>query len=139
MCRVFPSVTDEGHYTLKVSLKCCDICPDTWEEAAKTHTNQWCLINTGVTAYNSMVSEASQECQQQKSRGRNVSMSDLLQVLCPHHNRVFIAQVELISNLQTTASMPAINLLWSSLTSNEENSTTGHMPCQIQSGPPYRT
>ena len=54
-------------YTLKVSLKCCGISPDTWQEAAQAGTTWHGLIDTRTTAYEEhKVNEAIQKCLQKK-------------------------------------------------------------------------
>ena len=77
--------------TPKVSLKCCDISPDTWKEAAQVCDTWHSLINTGVGLYEvCRANEAIQRCMQPNRRARNTFMSNLPQTIqCPQCNSVW--------------------------------------------------
>ena len=59
---------------LKVFLKSCGICLDSWEEASQVHGTWHSLINTGVTTYEEgRVNKAIQKHQQLKNTASNTS------------------------------------------------------------------
>ena len=76
--------------TLKASLRCYGIIPDSLEEAAQVCATGYRLPNTGVIAYEEhRADEAIQKCQQLKSRPSNNSMPNPLQAIqCLQCNRV---------------------------------------------------
>lgn len=90
-------------HTLKASLKCCDISPDTWEDVALDRSTWRSLIKSGTAAYESeRISVAKQKRLQRKSQAVDApppgppAGND-----CPHCNRSCRARIGLLSHLRT--------------------------------------
>ena len=89
--------------TLKASLKCCGINPDTWEITAQDRSAWRTVAMSGVSGY-----EASRVDKQRQKRQRRKGTSTTTHqpappptFACPHCTRLFRAKIGLISHLRT--------------------------------------
>ena len=89
--------------TLKASLKCCGINPDSWEEAAQDRPSWRQRINSGTKTFEEhRVTEAMRKRQLRKTRACELSQaSQPPSFTCPHCPRLFKAKIGLISHLRT--------------------------------------
>ena len=89
--------------TLKASLKCCGISPDTWEESAEDRTAWRTMVRAGVSGYESRrVDKQKQKRKCRKDRASIITEpSPLPAFACPHCTRLFRAKIGLFSHLRT--------------------------------------
>ena len=93
--------------TLKASLKCCGINPDTWETTAQDRSAWRAAVSTGVSGFEARrVEENMQKRQRRKNRASTTSQPGSPPAHpCPHCTRHFRARIGLTSHLRTHKSL----------------------------------